>query len=81
LRIRKIRSDNSTEFKNLQVEEFLKEEDIKHEFSAPYTPQQKGVVDRKNRMLIDITRTMFGECKMLDQFWAEDVNMACHAIN
>jgi transposase InsO family protein len=35
LRIKKIRSDNSSKFKNLQVEEYLKEEDIKHEFSAP----------------------------------------------
>jgi transposase InsO family protein len=38
-KIKKIRSDNGTEFKNTQVEDFLDEEDIKHEFSAPYTPQ------------------------------------------
>jgi transposase InsO family protein len=35
LKVKKIRSDNGSEFKNLQVEEFLKEEGIKHEFSAP----------------------------------------------
>ena len=49
LKVKKIRSDNGSEFKNLQVEEFLEEEGIKHEFSAPYTPQQNGVVERKNR--------------------------------
>jgi transposase InsO family protein len=38
LKVKKIRSDNGSEFKNLQVEEFLEEEGIKHEFSAPYTP-------------------------------------------
>jgi len=38
LKVTKIRSDNGSEFKNLQVEEFLEEEGIKHEFSAPYTP-------------------------------------------
>jgi hypothetical protein len=43
LRVKKIRSDNGSEFKNLQVEEFLEEEGIKHEFSTPYTPQQNGV--------------------------------------
>jgi hypothetical protein len=43
LKVKKIRSDNGSEFKNLQVEEFLEEEGIKHEFSAPYTPQQNGV--------------------------------------
>jgi transposase InsO family protein len=49
LRNKKIRSDNGTEFKNSQIEGFLEEEGIKHEFSSPYTPQQNGVVERKNR--------------------------------
>jgi hypothetical protein len=44
LRIKKIRSDNGTEFKNSQIEGFLEEEGIKHEFSSPYTPHQNGVV-------------------------------------
>jgi transposase InsO family protein len=52
LKVKKIRSDNGSEFKNLQVEEFLEEEGIKHEFSAPYAPQQNGVVERKNRTLL-----------------------------
>jgi transposase InsO family protein len=39
LRINKIRSDNGTEFKNSQIEGFLEEEGIKHEFSSPYMPQ------------------------------------------
>jgi hypothetical protein len=38
LKVKKIRSDNGSEFKNLQVEEYLEEEGVKHEFSAPYTP-------------------------------------------
>jgi transposase InsO family protein len=59
LRIKKIRSNNGTEFKNSQIEGFL-EEGIKHEFSSPYTPQQNGVVERKNRTLLDMT----GPCLM-----------------
>jgi transposase InsO family protein len=47
LRIKNIRSDNGTEFKNSQIEGFLEKEGIKHEFSSPYTPQQNGVVERK----------------------------------
>jgi transposase InsO family protein len=54
LRIKKIRSDNGTEFKNSQIKGFLEEEGIKHEFSSPYTPQQNGVVDRKNITLLDM---------------------------
>jgi hypothetical protein len=69
------------EFKNTQVEDFLDEEGIKHEFSAPYTPQQNGVVERKNHTLIKMARTMLDEYKTSDQFWAEVINMTCHATN
>ena len=48
---------------------------------APYTPQQNGVVERKNRTLIDMARTMLGEFKTPERFWSEAVNTACHAIN
>jgi transposase InsO family protein len=81
LKVKKIRSDNGYEFKNIQVEEYVEEEGIKHEFSAPYMPQQNGAVERKNMTLIDMARTMLGEYKTLEQFWPEVVNMACHAIN
>jgi transposase InsO family protein len=80
-KVKKIRSDNGTEFKNTQVEDFLDEEGIKHEFLAPYTPQQNGVVERKNRTLIKMTRTMLDKYKTSDQFWAEAINTACHATN
>jgi hypothetical protein len=81
LRINKIRSDNGTEFKNSQIESFLEEEGIKHEFSSPYTPQQNGVVERKNQTLLDMAGTMLDEYKTPDRFWAEAVNTACYAIN
>jgi transposase InsO family protein len=81
LRIKKIRSDNGIEFKNSQIEGFLEEEGIKHEFSSPYTPQQNGVVERKNRTLLDMARTMLDEYKTPDRFWAEAINTACYSIN
>jgi transposase InsO family protein len=56
-KVKKIRTDNDTEFKNTQVEDFLDEEGIKHEFLAPYTPQQNGVAERKNCTLVEIART------------------------
>jgi hypothetical protein len=81
LKVKKLRSDNRSEFKNLQVEEYLEEEGIKHEFSAPYTTQQNGVVERKNLTLIDMARTMLGEYKTPERFWLKAINTACHAIN
>jgi transposase InsO family protein len=79
--IKKVCSDNGTEFKNTYVEEFLDEEGIKHEFSTLYTPQQNSVVERKNQTLIDMARTMLDEYKTLDIFWCDAINTACHAIN
>jgi transposase InsO family protein len=68
VKVKKIKSDNDTEFKNTQVEDFLDEEGIKHEFSALYTPQQNGVAERKNFILIEMARTMLNEYKTSDQF-------------
>jgi transposase InsO family protein len=62
-KVKKIRSDNDTEFKNTQVEDFLDEEGMKHEFSAPYTPRQNGVATRKNCTLIEMARIMLDEYK------------------
>jgi hypothetical protein len=81
LRIKKIRSDNGTKFKNSQIEGFLEDGGIKHEFSSPYTPQQNGVVERKNITLLDMARTMLDKYKTSDQFWAEAINTACYSIN
>jgi hypothetical protein len=80
-KIKKVRSDNGTGFKNTNIEKFLDEESIVHEFSIPYTPQQNGIVERKNRTLIEAAKTMLDEYKVSDQFWAEAINTAFHAIN
>jgi transposase InsO family protein len=81
VKVKKIRSDNDTEFKNTQVEDFLDEEGIKHEFSVSYTPQQNEVAKRKNHTLIKMAITMLDEYKTSDRFWAEMINTACHATN
>jgi transposase InsO family protein len=81
VKVNKIRSDNGSEFKNTQVEDYVDQEGIKHEFSAPYTPQQNGVAKRKNRTLIESARTMLDEYKASDRFWAEAINTTCHIIN
>ena len=50
--IKRVRSDNGSEFKNIRIDEF----GIRHQFSAKYTPQSNGLVERKNRTLIDMAR-------------------------
>jgi transposase InsO family protein len=81
VKVKKIRSDNGIESKSTQVENFLDEECIKHEFSTPYTPQQNGMAERKNCTLIKMARTMLDEYKTVNRFWVEAINMACHATN
>jgi hypothetical protein len=81
VKLKKVRSDNGSEFKNTNVEEFCDEKGIKHEFSTTYTPEQNGVVERKNMILIEMARSMLDEYKVSDSFWAEAINTACHASN
>ncbi|KAK1653192.1 hypothetical protein QYE76_070997 [Lolium multiflorum] len=79
--IKAIRTDNGTEFKNYTMQEFVDDEGIKHEFSAPYTPQQNGVVERKNRTIIDMARTMLSEFNSPHNFWGEAISTAVHYSN
>nr|GFB28145.1 ribonuclease H-like domain-containing protein [Tanacetum cinerariifolium] len=54
---------------------------IKREFSIAKTPQQNGVAERKNRILIEAVRTMLVDSKLPTTFWAEAVNTACYVLN
>ncbi|KAK1692594.1 hypothetical protein QYE76_009291 [Lolium multiflorum] len=76
-----IRSNNGTECKNYTLDDFLGEEGIQHQYSSPYTPQQNGVAERKNRTLIEAARTMMMEYKSNYKFLAEAISTACHATN
>ena len=73
-RVRSLRSDNGLEFVNSQFIEFCCERGISHEFSSPHTPQQNGVVERKNRTLEDMARTMLIASKLPQRFWAQAVD-------
>ncbi|KAK2382406.1 putative mitochondrial protein [Trifolium repens] len=81
LKILKIRSDHGGEFENEPIATFCEDHGIVHEFSAPRTPQQNGVVERKNRSLQEMARTMMHETKLAKHFWAEAVNTACYIQN
>jgi transposase InsO family protein len=80
-KIKKIRRDNGFEFKNFNIEDYCDEKGVKHEFSTKYTPQQNGVVERKNQTLIDMARSMLSEYNVLNSFCAKAINTACHASN
>jgi len=56
-----IRSDHGREFQNEKFEHFCEKHGINHNFFAPRTPQQNGVVERKSRSLKELARTMLNE--------------------
>jgi len=80
-KILKIRSDHGSEFENEPFEAFCEKHGIIHEFSSPRTPQQNGVVERKNRTLQEMARTMIHENNLAKHFWAEAVNTTCYVQN
>ena len=76
-----IHSDHGGEFENIRFGSFYEEKGITHNFSAPQTPQQNGVAERKNRTLVEAARAMLAEYSLPKYFWAEAVNTACYVLN
>ncbi|KAH9669926.1 hypothetical protein KPL70_021986 [Citrus sinensis] len=76
-----IRSDHGGEFENHAFEIFCNNLGIGHKFSSPRTPQQNGVVERKNRSIQEMARTMLNENALPKYFWAKAVNIACYVLN
>nr|GEY37166.1 hypothetical protein [Tanacetum cinerariifolium] len=81
LKVKIIRSDNGTEFKNQDLNQFYGMKGIKMEFSVARTPQQNGITEKKNRTLIKAARTMLADSLLPILFWAEAVNTACYVQN
>jgi len=73
-----VRSDHGGEFENSSFEQFFNDSGISHNFSCPRTPQQNGVVERKNRTLQEMERTILNESNVEK---AEAINIFCHIFN
>ena len=81
LKIKVLRSDHGGEFQNELFENFCEENGIMHNFSAPRTPQQNEVVERKNRSLEELARTMLNEYDVPKYFWADAMSTTCYVLN
>ena len=76
-----IRSDHGEEFQNEKFSTFCDKLGIFHNFFAPRIPQQNGVVERKNRSLEELARTILNESSLPKCFWAYAVSTTCCVIN
>ena len=77
--ITSVRSDHGGEFNNDAFEILCNNNGYDQNFPAPRTPQQNVVVERKNRTLQEMARTMRNENGLSKYFWTEAVNTACYS--
>ena len=63
------------------MESFCTRSGISQEFSTPITPQQNGVVERKNRIIQEMARAMLHNKDVARNLWGEAVNTTCHTVN
>ncbi|GJV87070.1 retrovirus-related pol polyprotein from transposon TNT 1-94 [Tanacetum coccineum] len=77
-----IRTDHGREFDNeVQFGAYCDAQGITHNFSAPRTPQSNGVVERKNRTLQEMSRTMLNEQSIPQKFWCNAVDTSTYILN
>nr|GFB19897.1 retrovirus-related Pol polyprotein from transposon TNT 1-94 [Tanacetum cinerariifolium] len=81
LQVQRVRTDNGTEFKNKTLAKFFDEGGITQHFSAARTPQQNGIVERRNRTLVEAARTMLTFANLPSFFLAEAIATACFTQN
>ncbi|KAJ9566625.1 hypothetical protein OSB04_002591 [Centaurea solstitialis] len=81
LPVQTVRTDNGTEFKNQVLKGFYTSLGITQTFSAARTPEQNGVVERRNRTLAEAARSMLAQSQLPQYLWAEAVNTACYTQN
>ncbi|GKD55532.1 retrovirus-related pol polyprotein from transposon TNT 1-94 [Tanacetum coccineum] len=81
IKVKQLRTDNGTEFRNNILINFCDEKGISQNFSSPYTPEQNGVAERKNRTLIEAARTMLSRSVFSKQYWTEALATACYTQN
>nr|GEZ22128.1 integrase, catalytic region, zinc finger, CCHC-type, peptidase aspartic, catalytic [Tanacetum cinerariifolium] len=81
LQVQRVRTDNGTKFKNKNLAKFFDEVGISQQFSVARTPQQNGVLERRNRTLVEAARTMLTFANLPLFLWAEAIATTCFTQN
>nr|GFB92657.1 retrovirus-related Pol polyprotein from transposon TNT 1-94 [Tanacetum cinerariifolium] len=79
--VRLVQTDKGMEFLNQTLHVYFAAEGIQHQTSVARTPEQNGVVERRNRTLVEAARTMLSAAKVPLFFWAETIATACFTQN
>jgi transposase InsO family protein len=81
LKIKCLRSDNGGAFTSKTFRHLCEDHGIKRQFSATRTPQQNGVVERKNIVVREMVRTILKDSKLRDIFWVQEIHTTIHILN
>lgn len=80
-KIKSFRTDRGGEFVSTAFKEFCEKEGLKRFLTAPYSPQQNGVVERRNQTVVEMARCMLKSKEMPAKFWGEAVKTAVYILN
>lgn len=80
-KIKRIRTDNGTEFVNSQFKEVTEKEGIEHQKTVPYNPESNGKIERGNRVILERARTLLYESGLPLTFWADAIAYVTHTAN
>jgi transposase InsO family protein len=80
-RLKALRSDRGGEFQSKEFKQFCEKEGVLQQLTTPYTPEQNGVAERKNRTVVELARSMLKSKGMPNIFWAEAVATAVYVLN
>jgi hypothetical protein len=80
-KLRVLRTDNGGEFTAAEFTAYCADEGIQRHYSAPYSPQQNGVVERRNQTVVGMARALLKQRGMPAVFWGEAVVTAVYILN
>ncbi|KAJ0540969.1 putative RNA-directed DNA polymerase [Helianthus annuus] len=80
-KLKMLRTDRGGEFTSAEFNKYCKNNGIARQLTAPYSPQQNGVVERRNRTMLSTTRSMLKAMNMPQNFWGEAIRHAIYVLN
>jgi transposase InsO family protein len=80
-KLRVLRTDNDVEFMAAEFTSYCADKSVQHHYSAPYNPQQNGVIERRNQTVVGMAQALLKQRGMPTIFWGEAVVTAVYILN
>ncbi|KAM2916321.1 hypothetical protein FF1_045250 [Malus domestica] len=79
--IKRLRSDRGGEYTSHEFNAFCEDVGLEKQLIVAYSPQQNGIAERKNRTIVEMSKSMMHEKNMPYKFWGEAVNTSVYLLN